>query len=256
MTSVIRSSRFNDQPLLLVRARKMDAPDEPIDSLDAAMGEHLEQNIHVPMPEFSVSSETEPAASSADTAPTISYEEYEQRFAEELERLRVQARDEGHAEGKAEGQREGEKEFAERLRQVDELFISARDAIERNLDGMSDTAVEIVFEAITRILGDRFVDKSGVEETVREVIRQSKERSKLVVRLSAADVEALSERRNELVDGLNVGHVELVADDLVELGGCILETPSGSLDGRLEIQLQRLRETLLNARQRAHEHGD
>jgi flagellar assembly protein FliH len=44
--------------------------------------------------------------------------------------------------------------------------------------------------------------------------------------------------------------VEIAADDRVELGGCLLETPSGTLDSRLEVQLANLRRTLLEARSR------
>jgi flagellar assembly protein FliH len=256
MTSVIRTTRFDEQPLLLVRARKADPGERRMEEVSQQLPE---QEASIAREEFVVPAPIPTTVSDtvADEAPTVvSYEEYEARFREELDTLRAQARDEGHAEGLAQGRRDGEAEFAERLRLVDELFVSARDAIEKNLDGMADTAVDITFEAITRILGDRFIDKAGTEAAVREVIRQSKERSKLVVRVAPADFEALSTRRTELVDGLNVGQVELVADDLVELGGCVLETPSGSLDGRLEIQLQRLRDTLLNARMKWHEHGD
>jgi len=253
MSPVIRSTRFNEEPLLLVRARKQEVV--------------VEERV-APQPEYTSYQETavpDPVVEAEQTAPVevaeeapvvTSYEDYQARFSEELETLRAQAREEARAEGLAEGRREGEAEFSERLRLADELFVSARDAIEKHLDGMADTAVEITFEAITRILGDHFIDKSGTDAIVREVIRQSKERSKLVVRVAPADFEALSKRRAELVDGLNVGQVELVADDLVGLGGCVLETPSGSLDGRLEIQVQRLRETLLNARVKWHEHGD
>jgi flagellar assembly protein FliH len=257
MTSVLRTTRFNEQPLLLVRARRPDADDVRIDDVPPREPHHDAPVTHDQFapPEQTLST---PALETVvdETPVVVSYEEYEARFRDELDALRAQAREEGHAEGLAQGQRDGESEFSERLRLVDELFVSARDAVEKHLDGMADTAVEITFEAITRILGDRFIDKSGTEAAVREVIRQSKERSKLVVRVAPADFEALSSRRAELVDGLNVGQVELVADDLVELGGCVLETPSGSLDGRLEIQLQRLRDTLLNARLKWHEHGD
>jgi len=42
--------------------------------------------------------------------------------------------------------------------------------------------------------------------------------------------------------------VELVADEEIGLGGCVVETSGGSLDARIETQVQHLRETLLKVR--------
>jgi flagellar biosynthesis/type III secretory pathway protein FliH len=46
---------------------------------------------------------------------------------------------------------------------------------------------------------------------------------------------------------------EIVADSRVELGGCIVETNTGSLDGRFEVQLRELYETLRLAKLSARE---
>ena len=83
---------------------------------------------------------------------------------------------------------------------------------------------------------------------VRQVIRRTKERTKLVVRVSPADWSILEGNEAALVEGLSVDAVELFADDRVQVGGCLLETPAGNLDGRLEVQLAGLREALVNAR--------
>jgi flagellar biosynthesis/type III secretory pathway protein FliH len=39
-----------------------------------------------------------------------------------------------------------------------------------------------------------------------------------------------------------------VPDERVALGGCLIDSPGGTLDGRLETQLQRLREVLVATR--------
>lgn len=262
MTSIIRSVRFDDKPRVLARATviresvdRSNSGDksETLSSLGApisvkAASAHAIENVTAP---------TEPVE---PPVTIMSYPEYRIRFHEELDALRTQtldaARREGHAKGIAAGREEGKAEFSERLQQIDAVLASAREAAEQHLGTLADTAVEIVFESVTKILGAQFADRTGTEVVVREVIRQSKERNKLLVRLSPADHALLADRHAELADGLNVGQVEYVADDLVELGGCVLETPSGSLDGRLEIQLRRFRETLINARMKGHEHGD
>jgi flagellar assembly protein FliH len=100
---------------------------------------------------------------------------------------------------------------------------------------------------VTKIIGEAFTDRDVVISAMREVIRRTKERTELVVRISPADWAMLDGYQEQLTAGLNVGSVEIVADERVQLGGCLLETPAGSLDGRLEVQLERLRDALLNA---------
>jgi len=269
VTAVIRSSRVHEEPRVLVRAPRQessrDLREHQLEN-EAGIGTVTGTEIGA----FGVRDESlttsiegvEAVAAQDDPriVDAISYDEYQSRFQQEIDALRAQTREEayreGHAEGLIAGRGVGESEFSGKIEEINAVLLSAHEMVERRFDGLVDTAVEIVFESVLKILGTQFADKAGTEAVVREVVRQSKERSKLVVRVSPSDFEMLSEGRVELAGGLNIGQVDFVADDLIELGGCVLETPSGSLDGRLEIQLQRFRETLLNARLKWHEHGD
>jgi flagellar assembly protein FliH len=78
---------------------------------------------------------------------------------------------------------------------------------------------------------------------VREAISGVRERERLVVRVSPRDHKLFAGENIAPKNG-DAGSIELVADERVELGGCLIETSSGTLDGRLETQLQRLCDTL------------
>jgi flagellar assembly protein FliH len=75
---------------------------------------------------------------------------------------------------------------------------------------------------------------------VREAMRGMLAKEGLVVRLSPTDYGALGPSPEP--------KVEVVADERVALGGCIIETSGGTLDARLEVQLQQLVDTLTRAR--------
>ncbi|MBI3900278.1 MAG: hypothetical protein HY308_18595 [Gammaproteobacteria bacterium] len=180
----------------------------------------------------------------------FTYEEFLERYQEELAALRQQAVDDGFAQGKNEGREQGEAEFEAQLEKLAALLASARASLDAGIDGVTDIAVEIVYEAVVKIIGERMTQRDAVVATVREVIRHAKERNRLVARVAPYDLAWIEMERLRLIDGLNTGDVELVADERVQMGGCLLETPAGNLDGRLEIQLEQLRDALLNARQR------
>jgi flagellar assembly protein FliH len=124
-----------------------------------------------------------------------------------------------------------------------------RDARQRYVEDVGDEALEIVFVAVTKILGAGFATREAAVAAVREAIRCCKERGRMLVKVAPQDFELLDAHRHELLEGGSAREVELVADEQVKWGGCVLEGASGNLDARLETQLQRLRDTLLRARE-------
>ena len=70
----------------------------------------------------------------------------------------------------------------------------------------------------------------------------------MLVRLATADADLLRDMHGEMTRLAGIKGLEIVADDSIALGGCLLETARGGLDARLETQVQRLRELLLAAR--------
>jgi len=185
------------------------------------------------------------------TMPTV--DELKSIFADQITEWRRESMELGQSEGRETGKREVEQQHAERLQQLDQTIAGLQSALDQSIDGLIDVGVDIVYEAVTRILGRTLVDKSGAAAVVREVIRAAKDRSRLLIRVNPSDQAVLLSMRDQLIEGLSTQHAEIVADERVELGGCLLETPAGNLDGRLEVQLQQLRDTLISARLRRPE---
>jgi flagellar biosynthesis/type III secretory pathway protein FliH len=103
-------------------------------------------------------------------------------------------------------------------------------------------AVEIAYAAVLRIIGQTMCSRDAVVAMVRKVMEQLPERRALSIHLSPSD-HALLEADAQLAP---LGGVKLVPDERVDIGGCIVETDAGSLDGRLETQLAGLRDLLLS----------
>lgn len=184
---------------------------------------------------------------------TQSYEDYQERFNQELAQLRAEAVEQGYNEGLQKGREAALQETAQSRKQLLELIVGMRAEYEHDLDGIAEIGAEIVFEAVTRIIGNSYLDRTGITAVVKEVISHAKDRSRLVIRVSPTDYQELKTAHELFAENGSAQKVEILADDRVELGGCLLETPAGNLDGRLEVQLQQLRDTLLNARQRRSE---
>ncbi len=84
--------------------------------------------------------------------------------------------------------------------------------------------------------------------TVLEVIKQVKDERELTLRVSAHDLPALLECREDIREACAGRRFTLVADPKVDAGGCIVESALGSIDGRFDVQLRGLCETLRAAK--------
>lgn len=239
--TLMKSTLLTGEPVVLSRPKRWESEPAPIveplamASIDVAS---LGRGV--------VAADSEPAP--IVPVETISYDEYRERFDAELVALERQAQRQGFEKGEAEGREQALAEYTGQIDALAAVVASARAALEQKIDGVSELSIEVVCEAVTKIIGDALIDRDVVVSAIRQVVREARERSKLVVHVSPHDWTLLEGHRDRLTEGLSVGSVEIVADDRVQLGGCLLETPAGNLDGRLEVQLERLRDALIAAK--------
>jgi flagellar assembly protein FliH len=189
-----------------------------------------------------------PLAPVASPPTALTYEDYKQRFVLELAELQEQTLDNARERGQMEGRVAVEAQSAQLLSSLGEVIESARKAREQYVQEIADEAVEIVYTAVVRILGQAFEHREAVVAAVQQAIRSCRERRRLVVRVSPRDFALINNYRSALFEGATTSELDVVADEQVKLGGCVLEGSSGDLDARLETQLERLRETLLLSR--------
>lgn len=265
MESVIRTVQVLDEPrLLTTRDRRVDIARPPASPIPPVIAD--ESAHYGDRPDLSEGTSADVGSGAtvdhryeepdevvhADEHPRITEEQREAMLLVRAEAAAAEARESGYTDGYEAGRQAAEAEFAGRLTALDEVIKSAKSALESGIAGVEDVGINIVFEAVAKMLGQAMAREEGVILAVRQVIAHAKERNNLVVRVSPDDFLLLERNRSKLLEG-GEGNVELVADDRVSLGGCLLEAAGGSLDGRLEVQIQQLRDMLLDVRHRRAE---
>ncbi len=180
-----------------------------------------------------------------------------------LRQLAEQARTQAFSEGHAEGLRQGAEESATAAgRQQAALAEQARRAgdehrqcLERAIRALQEQRTQVLadaeddlvamsFEVICRILGVRAALPATIREMVKQLMAQRAVEG-ACVHLHPEDLEHL---RSEVGMAPDVAPWQWVADDKVQIGGVLVRTRQGNLDARLEVQLEALRQALLNAR--------
>jgi len=173
----------------------------------------------------------------------------------EAEQIRHRAREEGLAEAAAALAREREQLAAQQTAAIAEIN-GERERFYRDAE---PELLKLSFAIAEKIIGREVSEHPElVLDLIRKSLKRIKDKSKLGIRVNPDDLQLVREARAELlasVDG--VEKIEVSDDRRVGRGGCIIESPNGTLDARAATQLRELERSM--AKVASHEpqhHGD
>lgn len=166
---------------------------------------------------------------------------------EQLDADKVSFRAEISAEVRAELEKKYSSEHVTLNSRVLALIESLETAKRSELSTLDNEIYNVVFEAVCKIIGTSVTNSEVVVSIVREVMRHAQDRMQMVIRVAPADFEIIQEAKDTLSKGMS-NRVDIVADDHINYGGCIVQTDAGSIDGRLEQQLSSLLDLILSQR--------
>ncbi|MDO9218950.1 MAG: FliH/SctL family protein [Lacisediminimonas sp.] len=163
-----------------------------------------------------------------------------------------QARRQGYQAGLEAGSQQGRQECDAALAEIRAVVHSLAGLHDALLQEMQDSAAESVFEAVTKILGRAAVEQSLALAVTMEAIAQVTDRkhgrSPLIVRVGEREHDIIRDALAAADAPTLPGALELRADPQVADGGCLVESSTGTLDARLQTQLQQLMQILLDDR--------
>jgi flagellar assembly protein FliH len=99
---------------------------------------------------------------------------------------------------------------------------------------------DLIMAAVAKIIGEQLADPHAIAASIDQIIRESGELHEIQVFIAPTHYEALQTGGTTLRP-IRGRTVELFPDTRVEYGGCLLEGRNGVIDGRFEIQLEKLR---------------
>jgi flagellar assembly protein FliH len=159
----------------------------------------------------------------------------------ESTRIRELAKQEGFEAGEAQAKNAWQVRMSqlevraeEMEREHEQFFVSAEPELAR-------LSVEIARKILKQEIAQ---SPEAVLKIVRSAIHRVKEKEVRIL-VNPADLEAVRHERDSfqgIADG--VTGIEIVSDRRVGQGGCVLETPGGSIDARIETQLTHISEVI------------
>lgn len=177
------------------------------------------------------------------------WEERRARDLETTEAARSAGFDQGYAEGRAHAEEEVRQEWSGKLAEAKALLENAYRMKEQIIQEAEPFLVELSTAIAAKIIG-RELESSP--ELVIELIRKSllRRREQGVVTLCVAPdqfafVQAARDELELAVD--SQAELQIVPDPTVTDHGCIIRTSLGSIDARIDTQLEEVKQALLQA---------
>jgi len=168
------------------------------------------------------------------------------------EELGKRAFEEGFEKGMRAGEAEGREAYTSGLQQLEDLTQSLDSSIQRSLAESEDMMVAIVYETVCKMVGDALATKEGVVAVVKEAMSKVRGKSSIIIRVNPFDLELIEESAAFGV----ASEADWRADESIPMGGCVIESEYGTLDARIETQLNQLKRVLLATRHKPVEPVD
>ncbi|MGE5576309.1 MAG: FliH/SctL family protein [Syntrophothermus sp.] len=166
----------------------------------------------------------------------------------EAEQILEEAKERGLQEGLAQGREAGHREgyeagigetsrLAEQAKTVLETALAEREQLIRGASGDILKLVVKIAEKIIR--GQLRLDPAIIQRTIEDAVKLVNDKTRVVIRVNPSELETAKSgeaRIRQFLEGST--KLEIVADETIEAGGCMIETNSGSVDARIATQLE------------------
>jgi flagellar assembly protein FliH len=180
----------------------------------------------------------EPAEDSAlvaeqDLGPTL-----------DVEALASEARERGYAEGYAEGLRQAQVAQGAALAQLAALVENAVHQTSGFTQGLEAQLVELALAVAEKVLEREVsIDPALVVGVLRGALQEMQEAASVQVRVNPRDHEVVAEHWDVLLRRPVAERSQLIADERIQCGGCVLETQLGQVDAQLATKLSQIAHT-------------
>lgn len=164
----------------------------------------------------------------------------------EAEMAREQAVADGWREGFEAGIGEARAQMSDAVAATAGILSAMEEELAALPERLAQEVAAVALETAARIIrAELAVRPERVVDVARGAIRRATDRDRLLAHVNPADLAVMREATAGLIEQMGGIHrFDVIEDPRIAAGGCVLETPSGDVDARIESQLSRILEGL------------
>lgn len=141
-----------------------------------------------------------------------------------------------------------QKEYSEKLRakynQLDELMNHLAEQSQNQKEIFSQVVIETSFAIAEKIIQREIEKESNILSVIETCLKKVLTANSILIKLNPEDLEVVSNDLKELNKSVDVSKIKFEKDEMIEKGGCLVETEIGNADARISSQLNELKRKL------------
>lgn len=167
-----------------------------------------------------------------------------------LDKREKDSYEKGYAKGLAEGVQKAHDDaitsVEQRAKLLEELLRELEVIKSRIMTNSQEDIVKLAMVIASKVIHREVKGSETVVDNVREAIDMASDKHSIRIKLNPADIPVVDSHRGEFLETIkSLERIELIEDDEIISGGCIVETTEGSVDARLDRQMEEIRKMLL-----------
>ncbi len=262
MSRVIRTTLWQEDPCVIdiPVSEEKTGSDGVNEEQDSGMDEAARQRLMAEIAEMEQEAsrklkEAEAAARKLKQDAEKEKEKILRSASKEAETLKQEASEAGHREGHEKGYQEGKEEVRKEMedslletnRKAEQTLRTAREAADYYMEHAEEDIARIVMQVAEKVIPQHFLDVPQVIlPAVRQAILKVRDQKEVNVHVAPDGYDmvlmARDEFRSLLTDGTAV--LEVTSDESLKPGDCVIETPNGGVDARLQTQIELIRQAV------------
>lgn len=178
--------------------------------------------------------------------------EEQKQMNEESEKLfqitKQNAYQEGYKDGFDQGILEGKQQYEHEIAHAQSLILQAEADWKKRIVQSEPYVIDLVIEIAKKVIQrELLLDQNSIVGIVQEALKQSSELKEITVLLHPKDYDVVRSRIDELKRYIsNQANLILVPDHSITSGGCMIRTSLGTLDARVDTQLEEIKKALMD----------
>ncbi|MGI6703177.1 MAG: FliH/SctL family protein [Clostridia bacterium] len=148
----------------------------------------------------------------------------------------------GTAEGYEKGRQQGLDTANRMIEEAVEIKQRALEAKERIVKEAEAEIIRIVIEIARKVLGEQVkTDREAVLGLVRGALKKCTFSGRVTMKVSPEDYDMVELSKRRLLSEIDgITQLDIVVEDALSQGSCLLETDAGCIDAGVEVQLDRI----------------
>ena len=162
------------------------------------------------------------------------------------EKLR-EIEEEAYAKGWQEGTKAAREEYEAKLREADAILDKAQEEKWQVVAGSEEEIVRLSVAVARKVINREMeTNPEIVADMVKRAIQKATDREELTVRVNPDNLDVTINARDDISQQVKgIRKLKVLADPAIAPGGCVVESHNGTVDARIERQMNEIEQALM-----------